>query len=112
MLARFLFLLQNTGHTVGIENVTTSRIALCYYAVIRDCHFDVSVSSHVRYVTCSHEQIVTQSPGLVEFTVSKWLTLTQFHLFTHSLIEKRNYAMGNPTRSRKNEPFGCKYLLL
>ena len=80
--------------------------------MIRDCHFDVSVSSHVRYVTCSHEQIVTQSPGLVEFTVSKWLTLTQFHLFTHSLIEKRNFAMGKPTRSTKNEPLGCKYLLL
>ena len=27
------------------------------------------------------EQIVTQSRRLVEFTVSKWLKLTQFHLF-------------------------------
>ena len=33
----------------GIENVTLSRIALRYY---RD--FDGSVSSNVRYVTCSH----------------------------------------------------------
>ena len=24
------------------------------HAVIRDCHFDRSVSSNVRYVTCSH----------------------------------------------------------
>ena len=30
------------------------KIALCYYAVMRDCHFDGSVSSNVRYVTCSH----------------------------------------------------------
>ena len=28
------------------------------------------------------EQIVTQSRRLVEFSVSKWLKLTQFHLFT------------------------------
>ena len=42
------------GRIVRIENVTPSRIALCYYAVIRDCDFDISVSSNVRYVTCSH----------------------------------------------------------
>ena len=36
------------------------------------------------------EQIVTQSHRLVEFSVSKWLKLTQFHLFTPLFDWKKN----------------------
>ena len=54
--------------------------------------------------------LVTQSRRLVQFTVSKWLKLTQFHLFTPLFGEKSNFAMGKPSRSAKNEPLGCKYL--
>ena len=50
------------------------------------------------------EQTVTQSRRLVEFSVSKWLKFTQFHLFTPSLIGKRNFTMGKPTRSTKKKP--------
>ena len=73
------FLLQNT---VGIENVTLSRFALRYSrdsvtAILTAPSLQTYVTS--RAVT---EQVVTQSRRLVEFTVSKWLKLTQFHLFT------------------------------
>ena len=80
MLARLLFS-SSKYRSYCRHPKLPSRIALCYYPVIRDCHFDVSVSSNVmsRAVT---EQIVSQSRRLVEFTVSKWLKLTQFHLFT------------------------------
>ena len=68
--------------TVGIENVTLSRIALRYYldsvtVILTTPSLQMYVMS--REVT---EQIVTQSRRLVEFSVSKWLKLTQFHLFT------------------------------
>ena len=79
ILARLIFFLQNT---VGIENVTLSRIALRYYldsvtVILTAPSLQMYVMS--RAVT---EQIVTQSRRLVEFSVSKWLKLTQFHLFT------------------------------
>ena len=102
--------------TVGIENVTLSRIPLRYYldsvtVILTAPSLQMYVMS--RAVT---EQIVTQSRRLVKFSVSKWLKLTQFHLFTsflpHSLDEKSNFARGKPTRSTTNEPLGCKYLLL
>ena len=68
--------------TVGIENITLSRIALRYYldsvtVILTAPSLQMYVMS--RAVT---EQIVTQSRRLVEFSVSKWLKLTQFHLFT------------------------------
>ena len=68
--------------TVGIENITLSRIALRYYldsvtVILTAPSLQMYVMS--RAVT---EQIVTQSRWLVEFSVSKWLKLTQFHLFT------------------------------
>ena len=85
-----------------MENVTLSKITLRYYldfvtVILTAPSLQTYVMS--RAVT---EQIVTQSRRLVEFSVSKWLKLTQFHL---SLIEKSNPAMGKPTRSMKNEPF-------
>ena len=68
--------------TVGIENITLSRIALRYYldsvtVILTAPSLQMYVMS--RAVT---EQIVTQSRRLLEFSVSKWLKLTQFHLFT------------------------------
>ena len=99
----WLFLLQNT---VGIENVTLSRIALRYYS---DSVTVILTASSLQTYVMSRavtERIVTQSRRLVGFSVSKWLKLTQFHLFTPL------FATGKPTVSTKNEPLGCKYLLL
>ena len=101
MLARMIFLLQST---VGIENVTLSRIALRYY---RDSVTVILTAPPLQTYVMSRavtKQIVTQSRRLVEFSVSKWLKLTQFHLFTHSLIDKCNFAKRKSTRSTKNEP--------
>ena len=80
ILARLIF--SSSKLTVGIENVTLSRIALRYYldsvtVILTALSLQMYVMS--RAVT---EQIVTQSRRLVEFSVSKWLKLTQFHLFT------------------------------
>ena len=55
ILAR-LFLFSPSKHmTIGIENVTLSRIKLCYY---RDSVTTIltapSLQSNVGYVTCSH----------------------------------------------------------
>ena len=79
-LARLIF--SSSKLTVGIENVTLSRIPLRYYldsvtVILTAPSLQMYVMS--RAVT---EQIVTQSRRLVEFSVSKWLKLTQFHLFT------------------------------
>ena len=49
----------------------------------RDCHFDGSFSINVRYVTCSHgTDCHAESQAGGGFSVSRWLKLTQFHLFT------------------------------
>ena len=62
--------------------MTLSRIALRYYldsvtVILTAASLQTYVMSRVVM-----EQIVTQSRRLVEFSVSKWLKLTQFHLFT------------------------------
>ena len=62
--------------------MTLSRIALRYYldsvtVILTASSLQTHVMSRVVM-----EQIVTQSRRLVEFSVSKWLKLTQFHLFT------------------------------
>ena len=80
ILARLIF--SSSKLTVGIENVTLSRIPLRYYldsvtVILTAPSLQMYVMS--RAVT---EQIVTQGRRLVEFSVSKWLKLTQFHLFT------------------------------
>ena len=54
------------------------------------------------------EQIVTQSRRLVQFSVSKWLKLTQLHRFIpHSLMEKSNFAVRKPTRSMYEKRAFC-----
>ena len=97
------FLLQNT---VGFENVPLSRIGLRYYSdsvtVILTAQF---VSSNVSYVTCSHEHIVTQSCRLVEFTVWKWLTLTQFHHFTPLFDWKKQLCNGKTYKKYEKRAF-------
>ena len=68
--------------TVGIENVTLSRIATRYY---RDSVTVFLTAPSLQTSVMSRavrDQIVTQSRRLVGFSVSKWLKLTQFHLFT------------------------------
>ena len=53
------------------------------------------------------EQIVTQSRRL-EFSVSKWLKLTQFHLFTPLFDWKKKFCKGeNLQEVQKNESLGC-----
>ena len=53
-------------------------------------------------------QIVTQSRRLVQFSVSKWLKLTQLHRFIpHSLMEKSNFAVRKPTRSMYEKRAFC-----
>ena len=67
--------------TVGIENVTLSRIALRYYL---DSVTVISTAPSLQMYVMSRavtDEIVTQGRQLVEFSVSKWLKLTQFHLF-------------------------------
>ena len=74
-----IFLLQNT---VGTENVTLSRIALRYY---RDSVTVILTARSLQtYVMTGAvtEEIATRNRRLGEFSVSKWLKLTQFHLFT------------------------------
>ena len=44
------------------------------------------------------EQIVTQSHRLVEFSVSKWLKLTQFYLFTPLFDWKKQLCNGKTCR--------------
>ena len=99
MLARLIFLLLQ--NTVGIENVTLSRIALRYYrdsvtVILTAPSLQTDVMS--RAVT---EQIVTQSRRLVEFSVSKWLKLTQFHLFTPLFDWKKKFCNGKTYKKYK-----------
>ena len=94
----WLFLLQNT---VGIENVTLSRIALRYY---RDSVTVILTASSLQTYVMSRavtEQIVTQSCRLVEFTVWKWLKLTQFHLFTPLFDWKKKFCNGKTYKKYK-----------
>ena len=83
MLARLIFLLLQ--NTVGIENVTLSRIALRYY---RDSVTVIltapSLQTHVTSRAATEQQS-SRLAGLVEFSVSKRLKFTHFHLFTPTL---------------------------
>ena len=88
-------------NTVGIENVTLSRIALRYYCdsvtvILTAPSLQTYVMS--RAVT---EQIVTQSRRLVGFSVSKWLKLTQFHLFTPLFDWKKKFCNGKTYKKYK-----------
>ena len=80
IIARLIF--SSSKLTVDIENVTLSRIPLRYY--LDSVTVSLTAPSLQMYVMSRAvtEQIVTQSRRLVEFSVSKWLKLTQFHLFT------------------------------
>ena len=82
---------------------TLSRIALRYY---RDSVTVILTAPSLQTYVMSRavtEQIVTQNRRLVAFS---------FIFLPHFLIEKSNFEIGKPTRSTKNEPLGCKYLLL
>ena len=80
---------------------TLSRIALRYYldsvtVILTAPSLQMYVMS--RAVT---EQIVTQSRRLVEFSVSKWLKLTQFHLFTPLFDWKKEFCNGKTYKKYK-----------
>ena len=51
------------------------------------------------------EQIVTQSRRLVGFSVSKWLKLTQFHLFTPLFDSKKELCNGKTYKKYENRAF-------
>ena len=51
------------------------------------------------------EQIVTQSRRLVEVTVSKWLKLTHFHLFTPLFDSKKELCDGKTYKKYENRAF-------
>ena len=74
---------------------------LCYVTTwFRDCHFDVSVSSNVRYVACSNGTDC-HAESRLEFSVSKWLKLTQFHLFTPLFDWKKEFCNGKTYKKYK-----------
>ena len=83
------------------ENVTLSRVALRYY---RDSMTVILTATYVmsRVVT---EQIVTQSRRLVGFSVSKWLKLTKFHLFTPLFDWKKKFCNGKTYKKYKKRAF-------
>ena len=58
------------------------------------------------------EQIVMQSRRLIEFSVSEWLKLTQFVLFTQLFEWKKQLCNGKTYKKYENEPLSSKYLLL
>ena len=106
MLARFLF--------SSSKYRSYCRHRKCYSfkncVVIR--HFDGSVPSNVRYVTCSHGtdcHAESLAGGVHCFKMAKIDPVSPFY---PNLWLKRSFAMRKPTRRRKNEPLGCKYLLL
>ena len=51
------------------------------------------------------EQIVTQSRRLVGFSVSKWLKLTQFHLFTPLFDWKKEFCNEKTYKKYKKRAF-------
>ena len=54
------------------------------------------------------EQIVTQGRWLVEFSVSKWLKLTQFHLFTPLFDWKKEFCIEKTCKKYKKRAFRLK----
>ena len=54
------------------------------------------------------EQIVTQGRRLVEFSVSKWLKLTQFHLFTRLFGWKKEFCIEKTYKKYKKRAFRLK----
>ena len=108
----WLFLLQNT---VGIGNVSLSRIALRYYddSVTVILTTNGFVSSNARYVTCSHwTDCHAESPsGRVQrFKMAKIDPVSPF--YPTLWLEKEILQWENLQEVQKNEPLGCKYLLL
>ena len=59
----------------------------------------------------SHFLLLNDFPP-AEFGNSKWLKLTQTDFCSSLLDYKSNYGMGKPTRSKKKQHLGFKYLLL
>ena len=51
------------------------------------------------------QQIVMESGRLVEFSVSKWLKLTQFHLFTPLFDWKKEFCNGETYKKYKKRAF-------
>ena len=82
---------------------TLSRIALRYYpdpvTVI------LTATLCLGYVTCSHRTYCILSRRLVEFSVSKWLKLTQFHLFTSLCDLKKKLCNGETYKKYEKRAF-------
>ena len=70
----------------------------------RDCMTVIFTAPSLQKYVMSRavtEQIVTQSHRLVEFSVSKWLKLTQFHLFTPLFDWKKKFCNGKTYKKYK-----------
>ena len=86
---------------------------LCYVTTwFRDCHFDVSVSSNVRYVACSNgTDCHAESPSRVQCL--KMAKIDPVSPFYPTLwLEKGILQWENLQEVQKSEPLGCSYLLL
>ena len=87
-------ILSSSKLTVGIENVTLSRIPLRYYLDSVTVILTAPVSSNVCYVTCTHGTDCHAESPAGRVSVSKWLKLTQFHLFTPLFGWKKQLCNG------------------
>ena len=79
----------------------------------RDCHLDGSISSNVRYVTCSHgTDCHAESPaGSVQ--CSKMTRIDPVSTFYPTFwLTKGILQWENLQQVQKGEPLGCPYLLL
>ena len=82
---------------------TLSRIALRYYP--DSVTVILTATLCLGYVTCSHRTYYILSRRLVEFSVSKWLKLTQFHLFTSLCDLKKKLCNGETYKKYEKRAF-------
>ena len=72
----------------------------------RDCHFAGSVSSNVRYITCSHRKYCHAESRAGRVQCFKMAKIDPVSTFYPTLWLKKE------TFKWENEPLDCKYLLL
>ena len=111
ILARLIF--SSSKLTVGIENVTLSRIPLRYYLdSVTVILAAPSLQMYVMSCAVTEQIVIAELPaGRVQcFKVAKIDPVSPF--YPTIWMKKSNFAMGKPIRSTKNELLGCKYLLL
>ena len=94
------FLLQSSRH----RKCNSFKNCVALLPGFRDCHYDGSVSSNVRYVTCSHRTYchVQSQAGRVQcFKMAKIDPVSPIY---------PTLWLKKATLQWENEPLGCKYL--